>query len=122
MQKIEGTTIKVNRGDVLSFSLSLENEDETPYTFQEGDKIIFSIYNKKALNEKAVLIKEVEATSGETSISINCTKEDMTIGALINKEVEYWYEIELNGEHTIIGYDDTGAKILMLYPEGSKIQ
>ena len=40
----------------------------------------------------------------------------------MNKPVEYWYEIELNNEHTVIGYDDNGAKIFMLFPEGSKVQ
>ena len=49
MQKIDGTTIKVNRGDVLNFSLSIEKDDGTTYTFVEGDKVIFSVYNKNKM-------------------------------------------------------------------------
>ena len=44
MQKINGTTIMLNRGDVLNLTLSLTDGSE-PYTFQIGDEIIFSIYN-----------------------------------------------------------------------------
>ena len=32
--------------------------------------------------------------------------------------VEYWYEIELNDEETVIGFDKDGAKVLNLYPKG----
>lgn len=122
MQKIEGTTIKINRGDVLNFSLSIEQENGTPYTFVNGDKIIFSVYNKNKMNDKAILLKEIEATPETTNIAISCTKEETSLGDLINKPVDYWYEIELNGEYTVLGYDDNGAKILTLYPEGSKLQ
>ena len=29
----------------------------------------------------------------------------------------FWYEIEYNGSITLIGYDDNGAKLLVIYPE-----
>lgn len=121
MQKITNSMIEVNRGDELSLSLSLQQDSGT-YTFVSGDKIVFSLYNKGKMNEKAVLIKEVVATGGETSLNISLTNEETKIGDLINKPVEYWYEIELNDRYTVVGYDEEGAKILMLYPEGSKIQ
>lgn len=122
MQKIDGTTIKLNRGDILSFALSIEKDDQTLYTFQEGDKVTFSIYRKNKMNEEALLLKEVNATPNETILTIQCTSEETRIGDLINKPIEYWYEIELNGDITVLGYDDEGAKKLILYPEGSKIQ
>lgn len=121
-QKIEGTTIKINRGDVLNLSLSLSNSDGTPYTFKPGDTIVFSVYNKNKMSEDAVLLKQIVVDGEQSSVEIVCTKEDTKIGDLINKPVEYWYEIELNNEHTVIGYDEDGAKILMLFPEGSKVQ
>lgn len=121
MQKITNSMIEVNRGDELSLSLTIQQDTGT-YTFVSGDKVVFSLYNKGKMNEKAVLIKEVEATGGETTLNISLTSEETKIGELINKPVEYWYEIELNDRFTVIGYDDEGAKILMLYPEGSKIQ
>lgn len=122
MQLIDGYTININRGDVLNLSLSLTNEDGTPHTFNDGDKVVFSVYRKGKMNEGAVLLKEVIVSGQQESIEINCTKEETKIGELINKPVEYWYEIELNGEYTVIGYDEDGAKLFMLYPEGSKIR
>ena len=121
-QKIEGTTIKLNRGDTLNINLTIKKEDGTDYSFEEGDKITFSLYNKGKLNEKAVLLKEVQATPETTSINIYCNNEETKIGELINKPIDYWYEIEINNEYTILGYDDEGAKLLKLFPEGSKIQ
>ena len=102
--------------------MSLSNSDGTPYTFNDGDKIVFSVYNKNKMSEGAVLLKEISVEGSQQSVEIVCTKEETKIGDLINKPVEYWYEIELNNEHTVIGYDEDGAKILMLFPEGSKVQ
>lgn len=121
-QKIEGTTIKLNRGDILNINLTIKKEDGTDYSFEEGDKITFSLYNKGKLNEKAVLLSEFVATPGATSINIYCDSEETKIGELVNKPIDYWYEIELNNEYTILGYDDEGAKLFKLFPEGSKIQ
>lgn len=122
MQKITNSMIEINRGDELSLSLTLKQDSGTTYTFVEGDKVVFSIYNKGKMNEKAVLMKEVNATPGTTSLNISLTNEETKIGELINKPIEYWYEIELNDRFTVVGYDDTGAKKFILYPEGSKIQ
>ena len=121
MQKIEGTTIRVNRGDEMSLSLSIKQDDGTTYTFAGTDEIVFSLYNKNKMSEEAVLIKEVTATAGTTSVTIPLTSTETKIGDLINKPVEYWYEVELNGRYTVIGYDDKGAKLFILYPEGSQL-
>lgn len=32
---------------------------------------------------------------------------------------QYWYEIQLNKEQTILGFDDKGPKMFILFPEGS---
>jgi hypothetical protein len=37
---------------------------------------------------------------------------------MLNKPIEYWYEIQLNYYQTIVGYDESGPKLFMLYPEG----
>lgn len=121
MQKIDGTTIKVNRGDVLNLTLTLENGDGTQYTFQNGDTIVFSIYEKNCIDKKSVFLKEINITEDSQSVDIALTNQDTKIGNLINRPIEYWYEIELNNQFTVIGYDDDGAKIFKLYPEGSKL-
>lgn len=122
MQKIKGTTIMLNRGDVLNLTLSVKVNGITDYTFQIGDKIVFSIYNKGKLNDSAVLVKEINILEETSTVTINLTSEETKLGEMKNKPVEYWYEVELNDQYTVIGYDDIeGAKILMLYPEGSKV-
>lgn len=122
MQKVSNSIIEVNRGDELNLKLSLKLDSGTTYTFEEGDKVVFSLYNKGKMSEKAVLLKEVEATPNTTNIEISFSSEETKIGEMTNKPVEYWYEIELNDRYTVIGYDEEGAKKLILYPEGSQIQ
>ena len=122
MQKVTNTTIEVNRGDELNLNLSLKLDSGEDYVFEEGDKVVFSLYEKGKMSDNAILIKEVDATPEETSLEISLTSNETKIGEMINKPVEYWYEIELNDRYTVIGYDDKGAKRFILYPEGSKIQ
>lgn len=122
MQKVTNTTIEVNRGDELNLNLSLKLDSGEDYTFEEGDRIVFSLYEKGKMSDNAILIKEVDATPDTTNLEISLTSNETKIGEMINKPVEYWYEIELNDRYTVIGYDDKGAKKFILYPEGSKIQ
>lgn len=122
MQQISGTTIGVNRGDSLSIDLSLQTEAGTAYTFQPNDKIVFAVYGKNRMGDDPVLKKEITVAEATQTITISCTNEDTKIGTYINKPVDYWYEIELNDEHTVLGYDDKGPKIFKLYPEGKEIE
>lgn len=121
MQKVEGTTIKINRGDILNLTLSLKLDDGTNYTFQPNDKVVFSLYNKNGLDKEAILLKEITVQESAQSVEITLSSQETKIGELINKPIEYWYEVELNDQYTVIGYDDDGAKIFKLYPEGSKL-
>lgn len=114
--EIKGTTIYINRGNKLLFNYQIMNGEE-PYEFVSGDKIRFSIYNKSGLNQDALIQKEFEPEVGTDNIDIEINSEEMKIGEMLNKEKEYWYEITLN-EETTLGYDDDGAKKLILYPEG----
>lgn len=116
--KIIDKEIHINRGDRLLIEFSIDNKEEK-YTFKEGDKLLFSIYGKKELNVSPILRKEITPTVGSTSVDIDISAEEMKLGEMSNKPVEYWYEIELNGDDTIIGYDDDGAKKIILYPEGA---
>lgn len=118
--KIIDKEIHINRGDRLLIEFSIDN-GEDKYSFKEGDKIKFSIYRKKELDKPPVLQKEFTPTTGSTSVDIDISGEDMKIGEMANKPIEYWYEIELNRDSTIIGYDEDGAKTLILYPEGADL-
>lgn len=114
MFKIEENTIHITRGDKGTIELTIED-----YTFKVGDKIELRIYKKKGLNELPLKEKEVIVEEETPSINIELTPEDTKIGDIANKATEYWYEIELNDEQTVVGFDEEGAKILMLYPEGA---
>ena len=39
---------------------------------------------------------------------------------LTNKPVTYWYDLVLNETNTIIGYDEDGAKKIIVYPEANE--
>ena len=114
--KISDTTIYINRGNRLLFTFKIENGEDY-YIFQENDKVGFSIYEKKGLNQEPLVSKEFEPTEGTTEVDIDISDTEMKIGDMLNKEKEYWYEITLNKE-TVLGYDEDGAKKLILYPEG----
>lgn len=130
MRVIDGYTIKINRGDILPIKLKIpvyiENEEGEPvfdhyYQFQVGDKIDFSVYKRRRMSKDALLLKEIIVSEEAEELNFILTSEDMKIGPLINKPTEYWYEVELNDKQTIIGYDDAGPKVMLLYPEGSEI-
>lgn len=119
MYKIEDTTISLTRGDKATISLQCQTDNGELYTFQKGDVIKLGIYTKKGLDLPPVLEKKVIVEEASTDINICLDSEDTKIGAYANKAIEYWYEISLNDIQTLIGYDDDGEKIFMLYPEGA---
>ncbi len=107
----ENKSIEINRGDAGTIKLTNKNGN-----FNVGDIIKFSIVEKKKYNN---LIFQKEYTVAESSATfyLSLTSEDTKIGDIISKPVTYWYEIEYNGNQTLIGYDDSGAKEFILYPE-----
>lgn len=113
---INNNTIEITRGNSLALDVSIQDGTDD-YIYQEGDIVGIAIYNRNALNQDAVASKTVTATSGQTTARITLTSDEMKIGTMQNRAVTYWYEITLNGE-TVLGYDENGAKQLILYPEG----
>ena len=123
MFKIEGSTIKATRGDIGVVPVSAKNGD-TDYTFQVGDIVRFKVFKDKDCG-CVELQKDVAVETETTEVIIPLVKEDTKIGDLIIKPTTYWYEVELNPDtnpQTIIGYDDEGAKLFVLYPEGGDKQ
>ena len=118
MIKIENSNIYLTRGDSASINITIQNDDGSDYEFQVGDKIIFSVKNKYS-DTTPLLRKEIETESASTSATISLTKQDTTIGKLADKPVKYVYDIALNEDQTVIGYDDEGSKYFTLYPEAS---
>ena len=112
-------SIYATRGDAAAFSVSAQ-KDGNNYEFKSGDVVRFKVFAKKDCTD-VVLKKDVEVTETAETVRFNLNSEDTTIGEVISKPVDYWYEVELNPDtypQTIIGYDDDGAKIFKLFPEG----
>ena len=121
MYKInDDLSIYVTRGDIVILSVKAMFGDR-PYTFTKGDLVRIKVYKKKNATD-VVLEKDFPVTEETQAVQIYLSKEDTKIGEVINKPVDYWYEVELNPlsePQTIIGYDEDGAKVFKLFPEGA---
>lgn len=121
MLKINGTSILLTRGDECTITLKVTPKENEDYIFRQGDIITLSIYNKKGLENKPVLLKEVIIENDCNIVDISLTNQETKIGEIVNKPIDYWYEIQLNHSQTILGYDEKGPKIFTLYPEGADL-
>ncbi|MBQ7798935.1 MAG: hypothetical protein IJ370_00430 [Oscillospiraceae bacterium] len=112
-------TIHITRGDAAVMSISA-NVGEAEYEFKTGDVVRFKVFTKKDCSN-VVIKKDVEVKEPTSAVEIVLDREDTKVGEIISKPTDYWYEVELNPEthpQTIVGYDDNGAKVFRLYPEG----
>lgn len=119
----EDNSIYVNRGDILFFSVSAKDEDGAPHVFAPGDLLRVKVYGKKDA-ENVVLQKDFPVLEDAEEVEIYLSKEDTTIGDVISKPTDYWYEVELNplsAPQTIIGYGEEGACVFRLFPEGANV-
>lgn len=119
MLKIENDTIHITRGDVALFGITIEQDDNTEYEFKKDDVVRMKVFKSKDCNCIEIQ-KDVKIETPTTEAQISLTSDETKIGGIINKPVKYWYEVELNPEtnaQTIIGYDESGAKEFILYPE-----
>ena len=116
-------SIYVTRGDAVVFNLNATTDDGETYIFKPEDMVRIKIMEKKGC-DVVVFQKGFTITEETDTVEIALTGEETTIGDVISKPTDYWYEIELNpftNPKTIIGYDDEGgAKIFKLFPEGNK--
>lgn len=113
-------SIHATRGDTVFFTVMAEEETGATYFFEAGDVLRIKIYGKKNAQD-VVLEKSFPITARTDRYMILLTEEDTKIGDVISKPKDYWYEVELNpftNPQTIIGYDEDGAKVFKLFPEG----
>lgn len=115
-------SIYATRGDAINFTLNATNNDAL-YTFRSGDTVRFKVFEKKACH-CVLLQKDFRVSEATQDVDINLTSEDTKFGEIISKPIDYWYEVELNpltSPQTIIGYDEDGAKVFRLFPEGGNL-
>lgn len=117
-------SIYATRGDIVCLNVSaMDDSTGTQYEFQPGDIVRMKIFGKKDA-ENVVLSKDFPVVAKTDSVGVMLTEQDTKIGDVISKPTDYWYEIELNpytNPQTIVGYDEDGAKIFKLFPEGKDI-
>jgi hypothetical protein len=115
----EDLSINITRGDAAAFSVGAYISD-TEYTFNVGDVVRFKVFRKKDCAD-VVLKKDFIVEKETDKVLISLDSDETKIGDVISKPTDYWYEVELNPDtypQTIIGYDENGAKVFTLYPEG----
>lgn len=123
MLNIEDKNIQITRGDMLPITVSAINgTNNENYEFQTGDILRFKVTQANKV-EKVMLQKDFTVEENTTEELIMMTSQEMKIGELKSKPVDYWYEIELNPDTdktmTIVGYTkEEGPAILTLLPEG----
>lgn len=115
MWEVTDNIIRVSRGDSGSFDLTIPIAEDENYEFAAGDKIQFRIFKKKDYSD-IVFEKEIEVEETIETVIIPLSAEETKIGEEINKPETYWYEIDLNNEQTIIGYNEEGPAQFILYP------
>ena len=108
--------IECNRGSMLSVTYKFRRKTDGMFiTFENGDIIRFKIM-EKGHNENVILQKDFEIAEHTDSVNIMIPSDEMKIGEIINKPVDYWYEIELNPDKpstiTLLGFTKaTGGRI-----------
>lgn len=113
MFKFTNNTFHVTRGDSGSITIAYKDGSVLPGT------ICFRVYGKEELNSDPIINKEIEIGSGTTSYDLIIESGDtMQMDNPENEREEYWYELKIGPTNTVLGYDETGAKIFYLYPTG----
>ena len=130
----DNTIIHLTRGDIttgefnrLAFFLPIsDGKNETNYEFKLTDKITFVVFNKKGYTKNEIFrleytLEDLGYTEPTTVVEIPLTEELTSKFPLLNKRATYWYDLTLNDTLTILGYDDEGAKEIIVYPaEGGR--
>lgn len=112
MYRIKNKTIFLNRGDKITIHLVNNNDN-----FRIGDYLTFYIC-QEGNYENVLFQKRFDIEENIDVVDMKLTSEETRIGEPIKSGYRtYWYEIELNGDTTLVGYDNKGPKLFILYPE-----
>jgi hypothetical protein len=112
----EEQTISINRGDSCTIALTIPLSEDNLYQFNQGDIITFRVFEKNGYDKEKKLEKKFTVAEETDKVNIVLAEEDTLFVEATNKPQTYWYEITLNEDKTIVGYDEDGAKRLIIYP------
>lgn len=106
-------TIYLTRGQPIALPFKIKN-----YTFSEGDIVEFKVYEEYALDSPPLLVIKKVVESETDIVYLDLKSQDTINFPLANEPVKYWYEIDLNKNNVVLGFDKKRAKKLVLYPKG----
>lgn len=101
MFKIIDKTIYCTRGDRVTINVKLKDDN----IFNIGDRLKFSIVERKDYN-KVYFQKEFVILEEKNNFYMTLSEDDTRFYDVISKQKEFWYEIEYNGNNTVIGYEE----------------
>ena len=123
----EDDTIHLTRGDKAEFSFYYPIYDVSDgsvknYNFKIGDKVTFVVKSKKGYTKQEIFRKDFFISEETPYPLITLTGEETKWETVKNKKTVYWYDIVLNDDITIKGFDEDGASKLYLYPEAEEVE
>lgn len=113
----EDKTIHLTRGDATNDINKLVVSMDG-VTFAANDTLKLIVVKKKGYTSEIVFSKEQTITDAGDEVEFELTSTDTSTFPLENKQKEYWYDFVLNGDTTILGYDEEKAKKFIVYPGG----
>lgn len=113
MLKIKNKNIYLNRGDAVNIQVACNNA-----TFEANDYIKFYIMEQdKSSNVLFEKKFTIAAESNTVDIVLTADETKSICSAFDSGYKAFWYEIEYNDSITLMGYDDNGPKLFIMYPE-----
>lgn len=114
----DNSTIHLTRGDRGTLKVKVKNAlTDEYYLFPAGSYISFVVKEKNGYTSNDVIRKVVHIAEDTNEVEVTLTEEDTKIGEPIDKKKKFWYNVVVNDDITIIGSDENGEKLLILYPE-----
>lgn len=117
MYKIVDKNIYANRGDAISIVIA-NNSD----VFKELDELTIRICKQgdyaQTLYQDTI---QVDEPTAEVTIHLSPSVTRSLCEPFGNGVKIFWYEIELNHDSTLVGYDSNGPKLFTLWPEAETI-
>ena len=109
----KNNTFHVTRGDSGSITIAYKDGSNLPHS-----TLTFGVYRKNELDSDPVIWVEEDLPGDTNSITLDIYANPDKIENPDGDKEEYWYELKLGLLNTVLGYDETGAKLFYLYPSG----
>ncbi len=117
MFKLQNKTIHISRTE--SGILKVKRKNGSINDLQNAVNVL-RVYETNGLDE--IFLIEIPGTYNSTDDTIDFNLGMFTNSKKIelsNEPIEYWYELRIN-DKIILGYDESKAKLLIIYPAGKE--